>query len=246
MKASALEFRFRMLIILLIVLLGFLAPWGRYLHLGRLTTTWLWLGFQLGGLGLTSTAGIQIATGLTIAVAALAAALRVWGTAYLGTSTVNNAEMKAGQVMADGPYRYVRNPLYLGTWLMIAAISTLMSPSGAAVTLVLLAIFLFRLILGEEAFLARQLGESYLAYKKSVPRLLPSLRARVARGGRSPRWSFALLSEISALGIFVSFAALSWQYNAQLLDQAVLVSFGISLVTRALLQNNSGTQQAIG
>ena len=37
----------------------------------------------------------------------------------------------AGAVMAAGPYRYVRNPLYLGGWFMFAAISLLVTPSGA-------------------------------------------------------------------------------------------------------------------
>jgi hypothetical protein len=114
-------------------------------------------------------------------------AFRVWGTAYLGTGTVNNAEMKAGVVMADGPYRYVRNPLYIGSWLMVAAISVLMPPSGAPFTMVVLSVFLLRLILGEEAFLATQLGEPYIAYRKAVPRLIPKYSA-----SRSYRWAKCL------------------------------------------------------
>jgi hypothetical protein len=109
-----------------------------------------------------------------------------------------------------------------------------MSPSGAAVTLVLLAIFLFRLILGEEGFLASQLGEPYAAYCRAVPRLIPSLRPRVAGEGRKPRWGNALLAEAMPLGILISFAALSWQYDSELLERAALISFGVSLVARAL------------
>jgi protein-S-isoprenylcysteine O-methyltransferase Ste14 len=235
MKATFFEFRFRMWIILAIVVAGFWAPWIEWLGWGTRTTMWLWLGFELGGLGLASTAGFELATALAILLAALAAWLRVWGTSYLGTGTVNNAEMKAGQVVADGPYRHVRNPLYMGNWLMVAAIALLMPPTGAAVAMVLLSVFLFRIILGEEAFLAARLGEPYLAYKRAVPRLLLSPRARVAAGGERPRVGRAMLSEITPLGVLVSFAALSWQYNASLLERAVLVSFGLSLVTRAIL-----------
>jgi hypothetical protein len=148
---------------------------------------------------------------------------------------VNNKEMKAGAVVADGPYRHVRNPLYIGSWLMLAVIAVLMPPTGALVTIVLLTIFLFRLILGEEAFLAAQLGEPYLAYKKAVPRLLPSLRPRVAAGGAQANWGRAVLGEVMPLGVLVSFAALSWQYNSSLLTRAVLISFGVSLVVRALI-----------
>jgi protein-S-isoprenylcysteine O-methyltransferase Ste14 len=239
MKASSFEFRFRVWIMAALIALGFWAPWIAYLPAGpgagSRTTAWLWLGFELGALGLSPTTGIVLATLLMIAVAALAAAIRVWGTAYLGNYTVGNAEMKAGGVLADGPYRYVRNPLYIGTFLTMAAICVLMPTVSAAVTLVLLAVFLLRLILGEEAFLASRLGEPYRAYCKAVPRLVPSLRPRIAAGGRKPHWGDALLGEILPLGVLVSFAALSWQYDSELLIRAVLISFGISLVARALV-----------
>jgi len=216
-----------------------------FFHWGTRTTAWLWLGFELSGLGVSSATGIQGATALTILIAAAAAAVRVWGTAYLGTGTVNNMEMKAGAVMADGPYRYVRNPLYLGSWLMVAAISVLMPPTGALVTMVLLSLFLLRLILGEEAFLAAQLGEHYAGYRRAVPRLIPSLRPRVAASGQQPNWGRALLGEVMPLGVLVSFAALSWQYNAQLLTRAMLISFGLSLVVRAATLQTSGSPQSV-
>jgi protein-S-isoprenylcysteine O-methyltransferase Ste14 len=234
MKATAFEFRFRLWLSVAIIALGFWAPWSEPLHMER-HTTWLWLGFQLGGLGISSTAGIELVTSLAIAAAALAFVLRLWGTAYLGATTVFNAEMQAGRVLADGPYRRMRNPLYLGSFLTIVAIAVLMPPSGAIVSLILLAVFLLRLILGEEAFLAPRLGESYAAYLKAVPRLFPSPWPRVASGGRKPEWLRALLGEIFPLGVLVSFAALSWQYNSELLLRAILISFGISLVTRALI-----------
>jgi hypothetical protein len=172
---------------------------------------------------------------LLIAASGVAAAVRIWGSAYLGAVTVQNAEMKAGQVLAAGPYRHVRNPLYLGTFLTLGTISVLMPVSGTLVALALLLVFLFRLILGEEAFLGSQLGEPYAAYRKAVPRLIPSPWPRVAQGNRQPHWGSAILGEILPLGVFISFAVLSWQYNSDLLERAVLVSFGISLVARAFL-----------
>jgi protein-S-isoprenylcysteine O-methyltransferase Ste14 len=245
MKASAFEFRFRLVLMTLVIVLGFSAPWIELLHWGTRTTAWLWLGFEAGALGISPTKAIQLVTGLTIAIAAAAAAFRIWGTAYLGTGTVNNSEMKAGVVLADGPYRFVRNPLYIGSWLMVAAISVLMPPSGALFTMVVLSVFLLRLILGEEAFLATQLGEPYIAYRKAVPRLIPSIRPRAVTGGRSANWGSAALGEILPLGVLVSFAALSWQYNANLLIRAVLISFGLSLVVRALILPRPGSTQSL-
>jgi len=64
-------------------------------------------------------------------IAALAVLLRVWGSAYLGAAIVNSGEMEAGTVVADRPYRYVRNPLYLGSWLIVVAMAFLMAPTGS-------------------------------------------------------------------------------------------------------------------
>jgi len=101
--------------------------------------------------------------------------------------------------------------------------------------LALLALFVFRLILSEEAFLAAKLGEPYQNYLRSVPRLIPMLRTRVPAARQRPQWGRALLAECFPVGSLVSFAALSWQYNAYLLERAMLVCFGISLVARALI-----------
>jgi protein-S-isoprenylcysteine O-methyltransferase Ste14 len=236
-KATSIEFRFRVFWIALLLMLGFWSPWVQYLQWGARGTAWLWLGFEVTGLGLSARRALQVATGMLIAFAGVAFVLRAWGTAYLGTWTVNHSEMKAGKVLADGPYRYVRNPLYLGSWMMFVAIAALMPVSGAAVSLVLLAIFLLRLILAEESFLLAALGDSYVAYRQAVPRVLPALRPRVTAGGRIPQWGRAVVGEILPLGVLVSFAVLSWRYNSQLLVQGVVISFGLSLIAKATLKS---------
>ncbi len=248
MKATKLEYRFRLILSTVIVLLGFWAPWIEWLHLGTRSSTWLWLGFQLGGLGLSSTTGIEIVTLATILVAALAALLRLWGTACLGPATVWSGVMRAGTatqpspLSVNGPYRFVRNPLDLGSLLMNAAIATLMPPTGALISFLLIAIFVFRLILAEEDFLRLQLGASYKAYCRAVPRLLPglgrSLPPTIPATLQKPTWLSALLAELFPVGVLVTFAALSWQYNADLLIRALLISFGLSLVARALIPNS--------
>ena len=137
--------------------------------------------------------------------------------------------------MADGPYRFLRNPLYLGGWSMMLAMAFIMPPTGALFSMTLLTIFMLRLVLGEEALLARQLGESYQAYLRAVPRLIPRVRAALPPAGHKPHWLMAVISELNPIGVFITLACLSWTYDNLLMIKAILVSFGISLVVRAVL-----------
>lgn len=240
MKATNFEFRFRVVIMVAIILLGFWSPWIEALGSGASVAQRIplleWLALELSRQGLLSfTAASPVVIVLIALIAAKAAVLRIWGTAYLGPGTVNNLEMKAGDVMAAGPYRYVRNPLYLGSWGMMAAIAFLMPPAGALLTMVLITVFLIRLILAEEAFLTAQLGEPYRAYLSAVPRLVPRVRTTLPPSLQKPNWLHAVIAEINPIGVFIIFAALSWSYNNRLMLQAILVSFGVSLVIRALM-----------
>ena len=236
MKASAIEFRLRMPINIAIVVIGFYAPWTGAWGLGRRIPLLEWLPLQLSRLDLLSFA---VATRAVIAVAALIAAigavLRIWGSAWLGPATVLHPQMKAGAVLADGPYRYVRNPLYLGVWCVIAALGFLMPPTGALFTMVLLTVFLLRLTLGEEAFLATQIGEPYQAYLRAVPRFIPRLREAPPPTGRRPHWVRAVLSELTPIGVFLALAFLTWSYDYRVMAKAIVVGFGIGLVGRALV-----------
>ncbi len=241
MRASAIEFRLRMLIMIAIVFVGFWSPWLGGWDFGRRISTLEWLPLEASRLGLTSFA---IATPIVIvfgAVIALAGAvLRVWGTAYLGYSTVHHGDMQAGAVLADGPYRFMRNPLYLGGWFMMLAISLLMPPSGALFSIVLLTIFFLRLILGEEAFLTTQLGQPYQEYLRLVPRLaprlIPRLRSSLPAAGNEPHWLTALITEIMPIGMFVTMAVLAWFYDQQLMLEGLFWSFLASLFARGMMK----------
>jgi protein-S-isoprenylcysteine O-methyltransferase Ste14 len=237
MKASALEFRLRFWILLAIYVLGFVAPWDAVVALdGSGPNAHVW-GLLAVLLSKSGTMSIEVAFNAVLLVGILCAGtgawLRTWGSAYLGTDVVGSANMRGEGVVADGPFRYVRNPLYLGTWIHTLALALLMPVSGAVFTIVLVAMFELRLILGEEVFLRGRLGEAYAAYCARVPRLLPALRPQVAASGARPRWLQASLAEIFMWGMTASFAVLGWQYNALLLTRCVLVWLGVSLVMRA-------------
>lgn len=244
MRTSALEFRLRMLINTAIILFGFWSPWQEMATRRPLLE---WLPLELSRLGWMSFSSAVPAVIIVASfIAALGAVLRVWGTAYLGPVTVQSFSMKAGAVVADGPYRFVRNPLYLGLWFMVAALAFLMPPSGALCTVVLITFFIVRLTLGEEAFLGARLGEPYQAYLRAIPRFLPRLRSSLPGSGTGPHWLRAILAELTPIGIFVALAFASWSYNGAVMLRVILISFGLSLVVRALLPRDpAGSTRAV-
>ncbi len=243
MKATALVFRMRALIFLLLYVLGFLAPWERLFGSGR-GTAWLNLAAMLtrsGVMGLASaTLAITIAALTSITLGAL---LRVWGTAHLGYTTMQAAALKSNRIVDGGPYGHLRNPLYLGAWLLALGTSILMPAAGAGFFLVAITVFIGFLIFAEERFLSATLGIDYGEYRRRIPRLAPRFAPRsLSRENKEndasvqPQWLHALLAETFPVAFTLCFAVFAWRYNAHILIQCLLVSYGLSLVTRAMLK----------
>jgi len=236
MRASAIEFRLRMAINASIIILGFWAPWIEAWGIGKRISLIEWLALQLSRLGVASfsfsTVSLII---LAVLFAASGVAFRISGTAWLGPTTVNSIDMIAGNIMASGPYRFVRNPLYIGLWCMAAAMAFLMPATGALFSLVLITVFMTRLTLGEEAFLTRQLGQPYLTYLQAVPRFIPRLRGAPASSAAKPDWLRASLTELTPVGVLLGIAVFSRNYDLALAGRIILIFFGASLIARAFL-----------
>src|SRR5262249_5481244 len=114
--------------------------------------------------------------------------LRIWAAGYMGRGG-RSQRLKAATLLTAGPYAHVRNPLYLGNFLLCLGVvllteSALLLPLPVRVfwTLYLPVIF------AEEAFLQGQFGPDYTAYCRAAPRLLPRLRTATPGQG-SFRWS---------------------------------------------------------
>ena len=237
MSRAPFDFRARFWIFALTYTIGFVAPWNWALHLdgrGPDASTWGLLAMSLAkASAITVGAAFNIVLALGIACAFAGAWLRTWGSAYLGADAMLDPDLRGSTVVADGPYRYLRNPLYLGTMGNTLALAMLMKTSGAVFTILAVVLFQARLILLEESFLTQRLGAVYAEYCRRVPRILPALRPRVPASGAHARWLEAVLAEIYQWGVAVSFAAIGWRYNAGRMLQCVLVSLGVSLVVRA-------------
>ena len=90
----------------------------------------------------------------------LSAALRTWGAVYLRTAIVHDTAQHSDALVADGPFRYTRNPLYLASVPMAAGIGALASVPGFIFLVLANWIFVYRLILHEEEALRQSQGES--------------------------------------------------------------------------------------
>ena len=137
----------------------------------------------------------------------LAAASRTWAAAYLQSNTVQDPAMHVDRIVADGPYRHVRNPLYLGAILLAFGLALLTTWQGFLIISIGLTIFVLRLTGLEESKLEAAQGESYRAFCGHVPRLWPSLKSRLPSGGTAPRWGQAILGELHMWGFFAGMAA---------------------------------------
>ncbi len=76
-------------------------------------------------------------------------------------------------IVASGPFRYTRNPMYLSLCLLHLGIALLINGVLPAAFLIPLALTLhFGVIRREERYLAAKFGETYLAYRRRVRRWL--------------------------------------------------------------------------
>lgn len=156
----------------------------------------------------------------------LAAALRTWAAAYLRSEIVHDHALHSEGLVADGPFRWMRNPLYDGGILLAAGMGFLASPPGWFVMTLGLAFFYYRLVLREEAALAASQGESFRAYCAAVPRFFPALRPRVKSSGARPRWGQAFAGEIFMWGFAASVVA----FTITLQIKTFYAVLGVSLV----------------
>jgi protein-S-isoprenylcysteine O-methyltransferase Ste14 len=147
------------------------------LYGGGFVALWAWLATLVlpldRQLGLQLPAWLRpVGVGIGVAGAALAAScIALFVTAGRGTPAPFDPPR---EFVARGPYRYVRNPMYLGGLAVILG-AGLWLRSGS---LALLAIAFFGLahlfvIVYEEPALERRFGERYRAYQRAVRRWLP-------------------------------------------------------------------------
>ena len=173
----------------------------------------------------------------------LAALIRTWASSYLQASVVYASEVNSESLVADGPYRRVRNPLYFANVLMIIAMGAMMSRLGFLVAMIAMVVFCYRLILREEAELQASQGQSYRAYCKAVPRLWPSLSPRVASAGRQARWMEGIKAESWYWGFAAALIAYAITLKLTLFFVILVGSLVLFWVSSMALQKKSHSER---
>ena len=168
MQASAFEYRHRYVLHGLIYLLCLTAPWTPFLPPPYRAPLWSFVQNGSGWFLLTNAATKPLyqhfalvwdaILSVMIVFAAAGAWLRIWGAAYLGATTVQRGGMVSDNFVANGPFRWMRNPLYLGTVLHSVALALIMRPEAGLLCVLLITLLQVRLVNREEHYLLERLG----------------------------------------------------------------------------------------
>jgi protein-S-isoprenylcysteine O-methyltransferase Ste14 len=216
MRATDFEFRYRFWFICLAYFVGFGCYNLDHVNASVALARWIFRASDphLDSLAARHTLQAMFAGGAMLVAAA--AWIRTWGGAYLRTEVVHDTMVRTERLVADGPYRHVRNPLYVGNLLLATGMATLASRTGAAVLILANLFIVLRLIGREEAALEQSQGEAYRAFLRAVPRLWPSLRPRLPVGGMQPKWLQSFLGEAWMWCFALNGFLFAWRLNSAL------------------------------
>jgi len=114
--------------------------------------------------------GVRVGLGVAVAAAGLALVGSAFGW-FRRTGQDPKPWESTPEIIASGPYRFTRNPMYLGMALVLAGIAVGFASGWILVGVpITLAIVHATAVRHEEAYLERKFGDTYLRYKRSVRR----------------------------------------------------------------------------
>ncbi|MBC8020240.1 MAG: isoprenylcysteine carboxylmethyltransferase family protein [Methyloceanibacter sp.] len=124
------------------------------------------------GPGPGSANALALTAGLTfVLIGFTLVALAVRNFRFAGTSVVPGEP--ATTLVVTGPYRFTRNPIYVGFVLAYFGFAIVLTSMWVLLLLIPVLVILQRgVVAREEDYLERQFGEAYRKYKTRVPRWL--------------------------------------------------------------------------
>lgn len=105
----------------------------------------------------------------------------IWGYRTLGKNWVHALEptqflqKKHDELVTSGPYRHVRNPIYLGCFVFIIALALVAANWLLLLPVLFITPIIYAQIPNEERMLIDRFGDEYREYMKRTPRIIPKL-----------------------------------------------------------------------
>jgi protein-S-isoprenylcysteine O-methyltransferase Ste14 len=121
---------------------------------------------------------------IMVGVAILSIPFTLWSYRTIGKNWVHAldpsefTQKKDNKLVTVGPYRIVRNPLYLGSFTFILSLALLASNWLILLPAIMIVVLIYTRISGEEKMLLDRFGNEYQEYMKKTPRIIPRIKSR--------------------------------------------------------------------
>jgi len=161
---------------------------------------------------------------LGIPLVILGELIRWWANGYVGHRKVNWTERsrndpKIGLLVTAGPYAFVRNPLYCGSFLIGVGFCVVVGNVWFAVTVLALLLAVYRWkIKEEEETLRHEWAEEFARYETVVPGWLPTLRP-FRNGHGSWSWQGIVASQEWKTAIWVTVLLITLYFWEELIQE---------------------------
>ena len=100
---------------------------------------------------------------------------RIYSVAFIGSISRTRKESLGDQLISSGPFKWVRNPLYLGNFFIVLGLAIY---SGVLWFCILTAVLFYLqyhfIVQYEESLLGKKFGNEYESYKAAVPAWFPN------------------------------------------------------------------------
>jgi len=147
---------------------------------------------------------------LALAGAVVAEAIRLWAVGYAGSATRTRGDT-VPELVTSGPYRFVRNPLYIANILLYTSCSVLFGFTFLTVFVFFYSCVQYSFIVSyEEDLLARSFGSQYRYYAEGTPRWFAFTRALYPPSGHTFSLMRSIRSERSTLLLIVVMCVALW------------------------------------
>ncbi len=101
-------------------------------------------------------------------------AFAVWARVWIAGNWSSDVTLKRDhELIVDGPYRWVRHPIYTGILIALIGTGLAVGEWRAAVAVVLAGVAWWRKLTIEEALMRRQFGDAYIRYAERTRALIP-------------------------------------------------------------------------